>query len=275
MDQLALFTAPIYCSAADCIRPVIARRMCVRHYNRWRRTEGAAECSIDECRRPSASRGWCNAHYLRWKNHGDPLAGKPSPRVTRAIDHADGTRTCCVCANRKTIHDFPADRNATLGRKAKCKVCHSEQVKRWYHQNQERQRERQRGRRVADVARHREMDRRRYEREKPQRIAYAIDATHRRRALMQQVEWERGITVKSLRKRHGDHCCYCAQAMTFTPGNGRAYVPTKATIEHIVALSRGGGHTWANTTLACWQCNVRKNAKPLAEWLVNAQVSEA
>lgn len=181
-------------------------------------------------------------------------------------DHADGTRTCTACSVRLPLDQYDLDSNATLGRRSHCKPCRSERMKQWYAANRERQAQRQRDRFETNRTAIREQDRERYYRHRDKRIALVLDSAHRRRALKSGAESDRGITVVALRKRHGDACCYCEQSMTFKRGDGRSFVPLKATIEHVVALSRGGTHTWSNTALACWQCNILKNAKTVDEW---------
>lgn len=54
-------------------------------------------------------------------------------------------------------------------------------------------------------------------------------------------------------------CFYCSRAF----GEGRC----KATLEHRVALSRGGTHDIDNLVIACFSCNARKSARPEAEFL--------
>lgn len=249
MDQLTLFDAPMKCSVESCTRLIRVKR--------------------DRL---------CGPHYKRKWRHGDPLAGgagRPNARAGKApVDLEDGTRRCRDCGEAKPLDHFPQDRSGTKGRRASCKPCHTAQAKAWYADNMERQRRRQVERYHRDIDKSRAMDKLRYERHKPKRIALVTEAVHRRRALMKQVEYEPGITVKALRKRHGDDCCYCGVTMQFTPGDGHTFVPLKATIEHIVAITRGGGHTWANTALCCWQCNVRKNAKPLDQWLDSIAIDD-
>lgn len=222
-------------------------------------------CSIDGCEAPTVGRGWCNRHYLRWSKYGDPTAGGPTP--ADPIDHGDGTRTCRTCAERKPLEDFGRDRAATLGRRAACKPCRSQQSSAWYAANQARQLERHRERKARDLDRVRAQDRERYYRHKPKRMALVLEAGRRRRALLAQVDYDEGITVETLCERDGDQCCYCRVTLDFTPGDGRTYVPTKASIEHYVPLTSGGHHTWDNVGLACLQCNVRKQARPLDVWL--------
>ncbi len=257
---------PKLCSVDDCDRKHAARGMCHLHWARDQKSK-RPPCSIEGCGKPVGGREWCNAHYLRWRKHGDPLAGNPSPRAPRAQDNPDGTRTCLDCGEAKQLDQFPRDANASRGRRSNCKPCHTARAKDWYAENKADHLPRVKARYQRDIERMRARDAERYERDKPKRIALVVEAGHRRRALLRGADAERGITVTALRKRHGDACCYCKQTMTFARGNGRAFVPTKATIEHVVPLALGGHHTWANTTLACWQCNVRKNATPLDEWL--------
>jgi 5-methylcytosine-specific restriction endonuclease McrA len=190
-----------------------------------------------------------------------PKSKGPSPR-----DHNDGTRSCIVCASVYPLEQYDKDQNAALGRRARCKPCRGQQMKDWYAANRERQAQRQSDRFKSNREAIREQDLKRYYKHRDKRIALVIDASHRRRAAKSAVESDRGITVMALRKRDGDACCYCSQTMTFERGNGRTFVPLKATIEHVLPLSRGGSHTWENVALACWQCNVYKNAKTTDEW---------
>ena len=41
--------------------------------------------------------------------------------------------------------------------------------------------------------------------------------------------------------------------------------PSAPELDHIVPLSRGGGHVWENVQCACRECNSRKGAKPLGQ----------
>ena len=268
------------CSIEGCGRPGRGLGYCSKHYERFRKngdphltkkvavyTPGTG-CGVEGCGKPVLARGWCSAHYQRWKLHDDPLGGGPRQRVRRALDHDDDTRTCPVCDQRKPLEAFPLDKNSTLGRKAKCKLCHTTQAKGWYANNRARQSELQRKRYWRDVDVIRERDKLRYERDKPKRLALVIDAGNRRRArLRHDGPWDRGITHSALRKRDGDHCCYCRVVMDFSPGDGRTFRSTRATVEHVIPIALGGTHTWDNVTLACWQCNLRKNRTLLEDWL--------
>lgn len=94
------------------------------------------------------------------------------------------------------------------------------------------------------------------------------EGARRRRARMAAAEVDPTVTLESLRADWGDDCCYCERVMDFGPTKGRGvFPPDKVTVEHFVPISRGGGHTRGNTALACWSCNVRRQARDLDEWL--------
>lgn len=44
------------------------------------------------------------------------------------------------------------------------------------------------------------------------------------------------------------------------------YIPNRATLDHIVPLSRGGTHTYANVQTACNLCNSKKSAKTVGQF---------
>lgn len=185
----------------------------------------------------------------------------------RIEDHPDGTRTCTSCGGRFPLAtSFDIDKGGTLGRRAHCKPCRSERMKAWYQANRERQAARAQARRDADPDRHRKQDLERYYRSKPKRLALVEAHGHKRRALKAQSSAVDGITKTALRKIHGDECCYCGVTMDFGPSKGRGFVPDRATIEHIVALTRGGAHDWDNVTLCCRRCNQRKGARTAEQY---------
>lgn len=253
----------------QCDSSVLARGLCVKHYNQQRRANQSNTCSVDACEASVASLGLCNAHYLRSRKHGDPLGGGKTPR--KPVDHADGTRTCNDCGERLPPSEFPKDQRAPRGLKSWCKSCHVLREMARYKADPDTYRARVRDRRVRDGERIRAYDIARYERDKEKRIALATDAVHARRARLAKTHVEKGITVQRLRELHGTCCCYCGVEMTWARAVGRVFVPTKATIEHVVPISRGGAHSWENTRLACWSCNLRKNRRLVDEWRRDAR----
>jgi 5-methylcytosine-specific restriction endonuclease McrA len=106
----------------------------------------------------------------------------------------------------------------------------------------------------------------RYERHRDKRIELAVEASHRRRARMQDAPTEPGITVTYLRRRDGDACCYCGVVLVFGRYPKGQRPDNLATLEHRIPISRGGGHTDANCALACWRCNIGKGGMTEDEW---------
>lgn len=93
------------------------------------------------------------------------------------------------------------------------------------------------------------------------------DREAKRRAAKRGVETTPGITREALRERDGDACAMCGEVMDFTTHTRTTRPPNSASIDHILPLSRGGGHTWQNVALCCLVCNVRKGARLVDEAL--------
>ncbi len=88
-----------------------------------------------------------------------------------------------------------------------------------------------------------------------------------RRAKKLQLAVDPGISVEALASRDGASCAYCGQGMTFERAERGAYAPSKATIDHVIPISRGGAHIWSNVCLSCWRCNLSKGNRLLTEWV--------
>jgi hypothetical protein len=252
------------------------------HYDRVRKTGSigpvnplrpvsyaGATCKISGCEKRATNKGWCDGHYQRFVKHGDPLGGNPSPKVLKAIDHEDGTRTCSECQVRQPLDNFHKDQRATLGRRSKCKTCRIKTTLDWYNDNRDRQVQRQRERFEANIEIARERDRKRYERDREKRIELATQASHKRRLRLLEAEYDRSVTRANLRKQYGDECFYCGCMMDFGRYK-RGETPTHlASIEHVVPVFDGGTHTWDNVVLACLTCNLRKNRRTLDAWMAS------
>lgn len=83
-----------------------------------------------------------------------------------------------------------------------------------------------------------------------------------RRARKRGVAWER-ISVLRVLARDKWQCQLCGCA---TPARLRGQMVDNAPeLDHIVPLSAGGGHTWANVQCACRKCNYLKAGKPMGQ----------
>lgn len=86
---------------------------------------------------------------------------------------------------------------------------------------------------------------------------------HLERAKKLGLPAERGVTLKKLYERDGGVCQICGLACIYS-GNGLSDL--YPSIDHIIPMSKGGGHTWTNVQLAHRICNSVKSAKRGEEW---------
>lgn len=224
-------------------------------------------CKVDGCERSikNKTNQLCNPHYKRYWRYGDVQAHIPVPESRRAplevIDHEDGTRTCAECNERKQLEDFHRDKRAPLGRRPSCKTCRTAVETARYNADPEAHRERMRQFRRDNLEHVRQREANAYLKHREARIESAIEHSHIRRARIQQNGYERGVTVPALRKKHGDHCHYCGVLMTFGRSSKGTRPANLATLEHLTPIARGGSHTWGNTALSCWACNISKSSR--------------
>lgn len=210
-------------------------------------------CSVDGCDSPSKTRGFCNRHYLRWWKYGSVDGFAP----TR--DFTDGTRVCSSCNVRQSLADeFYEKDSGRLGRRADCKTCVKSRSMSKYLSDPEKFAVSHRHWREKNKDSLRAKAREAYKKNPERWIEHAKNREHRIRALKHSGRYEAGITVKRLQARDGSLCTYCKRIMTFDVAPFGAYTPLRATIEHILPISRGGDHTLINTALACWECNCER-----------------
>jgi hypothetical protein len=248
------------CSIEGCRSKANAKNLCQTHYAKAR-SASKSKCSVEGCNKNSHVRDMCNQHYIMWNKHGDPLAGSYRMPFKKAINHDDGTRTCTRCMERLPITSFHKDKAAPGGLRAMCKKCRVNKVKSWYQENLIERRAKQTDRRRNNINVERQKDNDRYVRDREKRIALATEHSHRRKARKLNTVVEKGISILSLKRKHGTKCHYCGKEMDFKKAVGRKFNGDMATIEHLTPLSRGGEHTFENTVLACRFCNISRGAK--------------
>lgn len=260
--------------ADDHSRGRLRRGMCERHYRKYVQSEGISKrspgtpCKYHGCGNNGVSKttGYCSTHHRRLIKHGSPditMKGKAHKVHTTE----DGLRVCTQCGEGKPLGEYHRDKGGSDGYRAQCKSCRSSRMSEYYLENQDSIKNYERGRRLNLTGHMREIDRKRYRRNRAQRIASASDFVNVRRSRKAGVLTEPGVTVASLRKIHGDKCCYCEVILDFNRRpRSEGISPDRATLEHIVPISRGGSHTFLNSALACHECNVSKNSKTVEEW---------
>lgn len=71
------------CSVDGCESQVLARDMCSRHYQAFRKSHPdelkvrRTGCAVEGCEGKHASKGFCGPHYRRFRRWGDPLGSDP------------------------------------------------------------------------------------------------------------------------------------------------------------------------------------------------------
>ena len=85
---------------------------------------------------------------------------------------------------------------------------------------------------------------------------------HRHRARKYGVPYESGITLAKLIKRDGLRCALCGGMCNLNDHGWSEYSgATYPSIDHIIPMSKGGGHTWDNVQIAHMICNSLKSNK--------------
>lgn len=264
--------AILSCSIAECENAgKIVRGMCNMHYQREKKQArfAANPCAIADCTNPGkGANNFCTTHQYRLDTHGDPMITGKGKKHKVQYD-ADGLRICKVCNLGKPLTEYHIDAGGTDGYRAQCKPCRNSYMSGYYDANRDSRMAYEQHRRTNQSDHMRALDMARYERHRDKRIELATEHSHLRRARIKKAGAERGVTVPALRKIHGDHCCYCGVEMTFIRDKRGTIASNRATLEHILPISRGGAHTWDNAALACHRCNTSKNARTVDEWSPN------
>lgn len=86
---------------------------------------------------------------------------------------------------------------------------------------------------------------------------------HIRRAKKYGVEYDWSITLEKLIEKKGLSCSICGLTCFYSGDSNADLYPS---IDHIIPLSRGGGHTWENVQVAHRICNTIKNDQVGKEW---------
>lgn len=225
---------------------------------RWRNRG----CSVDGCEAPHDACGFCASHYARWRRYGEPTAATPEEQRV-AAKRAATQKPCSVCGEVKALEEFTFDHRRVDGRQARCMSC--TRIYSGAHRirhptvpltDTERE-ERQRQRTEATAAyrkANREICNARIREWKKRNPYKAREYDHRRRARKMAVAYE-AIDALYLAERDGWVCGICDLPIDSAlrwPEYG------SLSIDHIVPLSRGGSHTYANVRISHVICNIRR-----------------
>lgn len=231
-------------------------------------------CSIEGCQRTihNKTHGWCQMHYHRWYRTGDPLStrqvrhpcrvdgcAEPISHFGMCRDHAaanpvpSGKRRCNHCLTVKDPSDFSSSSSHKDGIDGRCRACRNYIQNKRNALNPERHRAHQRKWREKNPTKPAE-DHRKFLAANP---FYDRDLQARRRAQKRGTEVE-PIESRVVLERDRWTCGICGGPIDPTL---RAPDGLSASVDHMVALARGGTHTYDNVQAAHLRCNIRKGAR--------------
>lgn len=219
------------CSIDGCGGAPDARGLCSTHYNRWRRTGttdtprriNGADCSVAGCGRPAKTRTWCPAHYSRWRQYGDVQADRPVLQIKPTV--VNGEQQCNGCRRWLPVDNFQPRSPGT------CVECRTAKEAAWREANRDYWRE--------------------WQRTNPDKVQAVVQMRRAAKLTLPRERVDRNVIFE----RDDYTCQLCMEPLDMQAGRSQ---PLAATIDHIVPLSKGGHHTYANTQAAHFRCNVAK-----------------
>lgn len=253
---------PRPCSIDDCDCltgiPGTARGYCSGHYQRWRTygdplachtpTNGGP-CSIEDCGGVATAKGWCTKHYTRWRRYGSPTARAPGEVI-------DGKRICCGCGEDRpwTTEFFYANNSKPNGLDIECRSCARARrrlqpyrpIPRTLHMCDMCLRIF-----AGDARRHRFCS---PECSKAGQLRDGRIHTLRRRALLAN-RYVEDVDPSTVYERDGFRCGICCGAIDIDIPHPD---PMSPSVDHVVPLSRGGEHSYANCQASHLGCNCSK-----------------
>lgn len=91
-------------------------------------------------------------------------------------------------------------------------------------------------------------------------ISHSAEKKHNRgRAKLYGCEYDPSVTLRKLIKRDGLRCAICGEMCDANDKQWRNGIgPLYPTLDHIIPMSKKGGHVWSNVQVAHALCNYRK-----------------
>lgn len=234
------------CAVVDCGRSRTGRsRYCGTHVSRLRRhgdpdanfSRRRGTCSIEGCEKPHMSYGFCKMHATRFERHGDPTI-----KIGRK---GEGRLTCSVpgCAGLNKGNGLCAKHLSRLmkwgaldGKTSQCQHCGKEFKTT-----------------TARLFCSQECHDKSY---------WTPDRQLRRRSYWQRYNARKSglgsevVDYPAVFERDAWVCQLCGGAIDRELRHPHRM---SASVDHVVPLSRGGLHAWANVQAAHYSCNSRKN----------------
>jgi 5-methylcytosine-specific restriction endonuclease McrA len=173
------------------------------------------------------------------------------------------SKACSRCKQIKPLSEFGIHRKTTDGHYSQCLICHRE-ARSEYRKRQAKNiaiqqadnYQRNRKKRIADATArvYANMERhKRYNSVSKKRNHLSIAATTRRRNAKRKANGVFLITKKELQRLSRGPCFYCGSS-------------NQITIDHVVAIAKGGVDGIGNLVSACKSCNSQKRDLTIMEW---------
>lgn len=250
------------CSVPECDRAHFGRDLCNMHYLRWRKSgttdpapKTVSYCKVEECGRqltPPYGRGMCGLHYNRWKRHGDPhyvrqsVTGVAACSISACGKPVLARGWCAAHWTRWKRHGDPSARlqGEVMDGKRVCPTCRIDKALGDFFANG-------RGGPCRDCASEYSRE---WKRNNPDKVR---ENMHRRRARIHDAFIE-NVEMSALLQRDGNTCQLCMLPVKLDAAFPDPHFPT---VDHVIPLIRGGEHSYANTQVAHYLCNVQKGAR--------------
>lgn len=88
---------------------------------------------------------------------------------------------------------------------------------------------------------------------------------HKRRAVKYKCAYDPTVTLEALIKRDGLRCALCGEMCDPNDNTWAGHFgPKRPTTDHIIPMSKGGGHVWSNVQIVHAICNSIKGNKEVA-----------
>jgi len=180
------------------------------------------------------------------------------------IKNSNGTmvssKLCPTCRLEKTSDCFGTNPGSKDGLRNECKDCRNIKTRHKYETDPDF-REHESIRAAQNYLEDKEYILNRTKRWSKDNPDKKVEQRHRRQARVYgQIEFDLPKDfIKLLKETQNNSCAYCSRSNV------------KLTVEHMLPLSRGGKHCFANVVLACTTCNFSKHNKTLEEWLEHNQ----
>lgn len=224
----------------------------------------------------------CSCYNIGANIYGPAVLEHPGPCHERGtfMDLQHSTKPCTMCKAIRPLDAFSPDRRARDGRQSRCKQCQANVIRDRYKADPEAARARLQADRKANPERWHGYDRK-YNAADPQKhrneTARYTEA-NKQKVAERQLQYRRDHPEKHLKHENDRRARKIGNGGTYTLRDIRrlmhryrgmcayCHEAKATTLDHVLAISRGGRNTIGNLLPACKSCNYSKGPKLLAVW---------